>query len=106
MLVDNASVPGVQRGETTVGPLAFEGRTISLVARTTALHLGNDERGALHVRSRPTHVEVLDEHGQRHVVVIRNVEQILIVAIAFAGLAGSCALRLIRRSRNERGGPS
>ena len=29
----------LQRGETTLGPLAFDGRTITLVARTTALHI-------------------------------------------------------------------
>ena len=93
---------GVQRGETTVGPLAFGGRTITLVARTTAVHLGGDARGALRVRSRPAHVEVLDEDGQRHVVQIRNVEQTLIAAIAIAGIATSWALRFARRNANER----
>src|ERR1700704_6859397 len=44
-------MPALQRGETTIGPLALGGRTITLVARTTAVHLGNDERGALHIRS-------------------------------------------------------
>ena len=87
----------LQRGETTVGPMAFGGRTITLVARTTALHLGSDARGALHIRSRPAHVEVLDADGQRHVVRIRDVEHTLIAAIAIAGAAGACALRIIRR---------
>ena len=103
--VDNAWMAGVQRGETTVGPLALNGRTITLVARTTAVHVGSDARGALRVRSRPAHVEVLDEDGQRHVVHIRNVEQALIAAIAIAGIATSWALRFIRRSTNERSVP-
>jgi hypothetical protein len=91
----------LQRGETTIGPLALGGRTITLVARTTALHLGTDERGALHIRSRPAHVEVLDEDGRRHVVRIRDVEHALIAAIAIGAAAGACALRIARR-RMER----
>ncbi|MDQ1380108.1 MAG: hypothetical protein QOG65_725 [Actinomycetota bacterium] len=91
----------LHRGETTIGPLALGGRTITLVARTTALHLGNDERGALHIRSRPAHVEVLDEDGRRHVVRIRDVEHALIAAIAIGSAAGACALRIARR-RMER----
>ncbi len=87
----------LQRGETAVGPVAFGGRTLTLVARTTAVHIG-DERGALHVRSRPVHVEVLDEDGQRQVVHIRDVEQRLIAAIAVGGLASACALRMIRKT--------
>lgn len=86
----------VQRGETTIGPVAFGGRTITLVARTTAIHLGGDARGALHVRSRPMHVEVLDEDGQRHVVRVRDIEQTIIAGIAIGGVAGAYALRLIR----------
>jgi hypothetical protein len=88
----------LQRGETTIGPVAFGGRTITLVARTTAVHLGGDARGALHVRSRPMHVEVLDEHGRRHVVPIRNVERSLIAAIAIGGVASTYALRAFRES--------
>ena len=87
----------VQRDETTLGPMAFGGRTITLVARTTSVHVGNDERAALHVRSRPAHVEVLDEVGQRHVLHIRDVEHILIAAIATCAIAGSWAVRTFRR---------
>ncbi|MDQ1462897.1 MAG: hypothetical protein QOI08_4381 [Actinomycetota bacterium] len=90
-------MPALQRSETTIGPLALGGRTITLVARTTALHLGNDERGALHIRSRPAHVEVLDEDGRRHVVRIRDIERALIAAIVIGGAAGACALRVARR---------
>jgi hypothetical protein len=91
----------VQRGETTVGPVAVEGRTIMLVARTRALHIGGDERGALHVRARPTHVEVLDEDGRRHEMRIRDVEGALIAAIAVAGVAGACLGRLLARRRSS-----
>ncbi|HEY5173506.1 MAG TPA: hypothetical protein VIK54_17420 [Acidimicrobiia bacterium] len=83
----------LRRGESTTGPVAFGGRTIMLVARTTAIHLGRDALGAVHVRSRPLHVEVLDEHGQHQVVKVRDPERALIAAIAMAGIAGACALR-------------
>jgi uncharacterized 2Fe-2S/4Fe-4S cluster protein (DUF4445 family) len=92
----------VQRGETTIGPVAVGGRTITLVARTTAIHLGGDGRGALHVRSRPMHVEVLDEDGRRHVVRVRDIQQTLIAGIAIGGVAGAYALRTIRRSLDRR----
>ena len=92
----------LQRGETTIGPVAFGGRTITMVARTTAIHVGGDERGALRVRSRPVHVEVLDENGQRHVVQVRDFEQTIITAIAIGGVASACALRGIRWSLNRK----
>jgi len=97
----------LQRGETTIGPVAFGGRTLTLVARTTALHIGGDDRGALHVRSRPVHVEILDEHGRRHVVRVRDVERTVIAAIAIAGIASTYALRGIRNSldRKRRSSP-
>jgi hypothetical protein len=87
----------LHRSETTVGPLALGGRTLTLVARTTALHLGGDGRGALHIRSRPAHVEILDPDGHRHIVRIRDVERTLITAIAVAGALGACAARVVRR---------
>jgi hypothetical protein len=90
----------VQRGETTIGPVAVEGRTITLVARTRALHIGGDERGALHVRARPTHVEVLDEDGRRHEMRIRDVEAALIATIAVAGIALACVGRFIAQRKN------
>jgi hypothetical protein len=95
-------MPVLQRGETTVGPVAVGGRTITLVARTTAIHLGGDDRGALHVRSRPVHVEVLDEDGRRHVVRVRDIEQTLIAAIAIGGVACTYVLRSIRRHFERR----
>jgi hypothetical protein len=101
-LVDNAEVPALKRGETTLGPLACGGNTITLVARTTALHVGDDARGALHLRSHPVHVEVLDAEGRRRVVHIRDVEHTLVVVIAIATIAGSYALRAIRTRRSSR----
>ena|SRR5665213_2838159 len=86
----------LQTGETTIGPLAFDGRTITLVARTTALHIGDDARGALHVRSRPRHVEVLDEDGHRHVVSIRDVERMLMLGIGVVTVAATHAVRTLR----------
>jgi hypothetical protein len=96
------SMAVLHRGETTIGPVAFGGRTITLVARTTAVHIGGDARGALHVRSRPLLVEVLDEHGQRHVVHIRDVEHALIAAIAIGGVASTYVARAIRVSLSHR----
>ena len=98
------SMSVVQRGETTIGPVAVGGRTLTLVARTTAIHVGGDARGALHVRSRPMHVEVLDEDGQRHVVRVRDLEQTLIAGIAIAGVVGAYALRTIRKNINRKRG--
>jgi hypothetical protein len=96
----------LHRGETTIGPVAFGGRTITLVARTTAVHIGGDARGALHLRSRPLFVEVLDEHGRRDVVPIRDVERALIAAIAIGVVASTYALRAIRDSLTRRRRPS
>ena len=90
-----------QHSETTIGPVAIDGRTITLVARTRALHLGNDERGALHVRSRPSHVEILDADGRREVVRVRDTEAVLIAAVALAGLACAGAARLVKMRRSR-----
>jgi hypothetical protein len=95
-------MPSVKRSETTLGPLAFGGRTITLVARTTALHVGDDGRGALHIRSHPVHVEVLDGEGRREVVHIRDTEHTLMVAILIATLVGTSVLRIARTRRSSR----
>jgi hypothetical protein len=92
---------GSQSVDTTVGPLAFDGRTITLVARTRAMHVGDDGRGALHVRSRPRHVEVLDVDGRRKVVAVHDVERMLVLAITFAGLAAAFAIRTVRTRKQE-----
>jgi hypothetical protein len=92
----------LRRAETTLGPLAFGGQTITLVARTTAFHVGDDARGALHVRSHPVHVEVLDAEGRREVVHVRDVEHTLMVAILIGTVACTYVLRAIRTRRSSR----
>jgi hypothetical protein len=95
--VQQGVMVNVQRGETTVGPVAVGGQTITLVARTRALTIGGHERGALHVRSRPTHVEVLDAEGRRAVVRVRDVELGLIAGVASAALVCITAVRALRK---------
>jgi hypothetical protein len=90
----------VRRRESSVGPLALDGRTITLVARTTAVNVGRPW-GALHVRARPVHVEVLDGEGHRQVVRVHDVEQTLVVAITLAGLVAAIGLRSIRNRRSS-----
>jgi len=92
----------LRRSETTLGPLAFGGQTITLVARTTALHVGDDARGALHIRSHPVHVEVLDGDGRRDVVHIRDTEHTLMIAILVATIVGTYAVRIARMRRSSR----
>ena len=96
------AMSSLKRAETTLGPLAFGGRTITLAARTTALHVGDDARGALHVRSHPVHVEVLDEEGRRQVVHIRDTEHTLMVAILVGTVACTYVLRALRTRRSSR----
>jgi len=91
----------VQRSETTVGPVAVDGRTITLVARTRAVRVGNGNYGAVHVRARPTHVEVLDEDGRRSVVRIRDVESWLLTTVAMASVGYVIALRALRKARSR-----
>jgi hypothetical protein len=90
----------LQRGETTFGPVAVGGRTITLVAKTRVFRFGTGERGALHVRARPAHVEVLDESGRREVVHIRDVEGMLMSAIVLAGASYVIGVRALRRARS------
>jgi hypothetical protein len=91
----------VQQAETTVGPVAIDGHTITLVARTRALRLGRRGRGALHVRARPTHVEILDGDGRHNVVRIRDLETALIAAIVATGAALAIGTRFAMRGRNR-----
>ena len=90
----------VQRGSTTVGPVAVNGRTLTLVARTRGVHIGNDAHGALHVQARPTHVEVLDQDGRREIVRIRNLETPILLAIAIGGIACAGLARALARRRS------
>ncbi len=87
--------------ETTTGPVALDGRTITLAARTRVVRLGGRHGAALHVRSRPVHVEVLDEHGNREVVRIRDVHGVIVKAIGAATIAYVVAARAARRTRRR-----
>lgn len=91
----------MQRGETTIGPVAVDGRTITLVARTSGVHVGGGPLAALGVRARPTHVEVLDAHGRRQVVRIRDVETTLIAAIVAVGTVGALMARVFKKARSR-----
>ena len=94
-------VAEVYRGETSVGPVAIDGRTITFVARTRGLRIGRDARlGALHVRARPAHVEILDTEGRRQVVRIHDLERTMIAAISLGGLACAFAVRALRGRRS------
>lgn len=96
-MLQNAGVPLVTRRRTTTGPVAVDGRTITLVATTRAVHVGRGARAlALHVRARPHHVEVLHHDGRRDVVRIRDVEGTLVTVIALAGAAWLVATRRAR----------
>ena len=95
--VDNARVAIVQRGESTVGPVAVDGRTLTLVARTRGVQLGRRGSGALGLRARPTHVEILDADGRRQVVQIRDIESGAIIAIALASVGYVLGVRALRR---------
>ena len=99
LTVENAVVPFAKVSETHMGPLAVGGRTITLVARTRALHVGRGPSRAFAVRVRPSHVEVLDNQGNQHIVRIPDIEGTLIAGIVAAGLFGAAAARLWRRSR-------
>ena len=91
----------VQRGETTVGPVAVDGRTITLVARTSGIRVRGGPLAALGVRARPTHVEVLDAQGRRQVVRIRDVEAALMFWIVAAGTVGALGARLFKKARSR-----
>ncbi len=98
--VENARVAIVQRGESTFGPVAVDGRTITLVARAHAFHLRRGRIGALGMRTRPTHVEILDEDGRRDVVQIHDVETGVIITIMLATAGYVLAVRALRRRRS------
>jgi len=91
----------VQRGDTTVGPVAIDGRTITLVARTRAVHIGGDGRGAVRIWSRPVHVEVLDAEGRREIVRIRDAQRTVVVSIALSAIGAAVAARVLRSRRSS-----
>jgi hypothetical protein len=87
----------VQRGETTIGPVAVDGRTITLVAKTRTVHWRGRTGNALHVWARPAHVEVLDEEGRREVVRIHDVERAVMMAVVLGAAGYILATRALRR---------
>ena len=92
-------MPLLRKTDTTTGPVAVEGHTISLVARTSGIELGGDPPKVFAVWSRPAHVEVLDADGARHLLPVRDVQ--LITMATIAGLTAACvvATRVARRFR-------
>jgi hypothetical protein len=98
----NAVMAMVQRSETTVGPVAVDGRTITLVAKTRAVHFPGRVGDALHVWARPAHVEVLDEDGRRHVVRIHDVERAVMMAVVLGAAGYILGIRALRRGRSSR----
>ena len=82
--------------ESTTGPVAVGGRTISLVARSTTLTLGRTQR-ELATWSRPHHVEILDQGGQREVVRVHDAQMIGAALVAVAIAAGTAAVTLFAR---------
>ncbi len=91
----------LQRGESAAGPVAVDGRTITLVARTRVVRVGRGPAGALHVLARPAHVEVLDAHGRREVVRIRDVERVLMATIAVLGTGYAVGVRALRKGLRD-----
>jgi hypothetical protein len=96
----------VQRSESTIGPVAVDGRTITLVAKTRAVHLRGrvgdaQSPWALHVWARPAHVEVLDEDGRRHVVRIHDIERAVMMAVVVGAAGYILGIRALRRGRSR-----
>jgi hypothetical protein len=89
----------LHRTESSCAPLAAHGRTITLVTRTRAMRVVTPSGAALHVRARPSHVEVLDEHGRHEVVRIRDIEGTLMAAIVCSTIAAVITIRALKRSR-------
>jgi hypothetical protein len=92
-------VPLLRKVDTTTGPVAIEGHTISLVARTTGIKLGGDPPLFFGLWSRPAHVEVLDADGGRRLLPVRDAQ--LLTMATIAGMTAACvvATRVARRFR-------
>jgi hypothetical protein len=85
--------------ETTHGPVAVGGHTITLVARTSAVTVGSGPSGVIGSRTRPRHVEILDADGGRVTVRVRDYQRIATIVIASAAAVGvttSLFNRLVR----------
>lgn len=97
MRADNADVSTVRRIDATTGPVAVGGRTINLVSRSEARTLGPGGAHLFHLRARPTHVEVLDPDGTRHVMRVPDLERTAMLAIVGAAVACVVGIRARRR---------
>jgi hypothetical protein len=91
----------LQRIETAVGPVAVGGRTLTFVARATAVRMGDGSRGALHLRARPLYVEVLDERGERRIVRVHDTERTVVASVLLGALATTALWRARRRARRR-----
>ena len=87
----------VRRIDATTGPVAVGGRTINLVSRSEARTLGPGGARVFHVRAWPTHVEVLERDGSRHVVRVPDLERAVMLAIVGAAVACVVGTRAMRR---------
>jgi hypothetical protein len=90
--------------ETTAGPVAVAGRTINLVARTSALTAGDAPVRVLGLWCRPAHAEVLDADGRRTLVAVHDIQVIataLIAATTAICLTGRGIARAVA-TRNRR----
>jgi hypothetical protein len=70
--------------ETAAGPVAVGGRTINLVARTTAFTVGDPPARVLGLWCRPAHAEVLDADGRRDLLAVHDVQLFATALIAMA----------------------
>ncbi|MGH8977871.1 MAG: hypothetical protein ACRDV7_07330 [Acidimicrobiia bacterium] len=81
---------GLQRVDTTTGPVAVGGRTINLVTRTISLTTGRAPERLVGAWSRPRHLEILDADGRREIVKVRDVH--VLATTVVAGVAAVCVL--------------
>ena len=86
----------LQRVDTS-GPVAVEGLTLNLVARSHARTFGPAGAHLFHLRARPTHVEVLGRDGSRRVLRIPDLERTALLVILGTTLACVAGTRVRRR---------
>jgi len=98
---DNDGVAVRSTVETTAGPVAVEGRTLTLVARTRTLRVGGEHAAVFHVHSRPSHVEVLDRNGQHEVVGVVDLQRVITRTIIVATAAIVVGVRAAQAWRDR-----